>query len=145
METVIATFMQAVPLACSWGPSNCLRHHLPPTPATNTRWTRCVLQIQRTANHPSSLSVLCPFPLSAPSLCLQDPLSLLRLSIYMSTCLPLPLLQVLILLISPVNLLYTSSIAWHIFSGVHLGQSCTPRGIIFHKRFTTFKLAEVTF
>jgi hypothetical protein len=51
--------VQAIPLACSQGPSNCLYHHLPLSPATTTKIAG-VLQTERTTRNPSPCSV---FPL----------------------------------------------------------------------------------
>lgn len=62
--------IQAIPLACSEGPDNCLHHHLPPA-----RCAKCVLQIKgpdsqpslsipRSCTHVCSLSVCTPFSVS---------------------------------------------------------------------------------
>lgn len=132
---VIVFSLQAIPLACSQGPSKCLCQHLLPG----------ALQIKRTSRHPNSLA-LCsmhthgPSLSSVPSVCSHGPAPVCLSSCSLSLCLyPFPRSSLLSLL--PVNSLYTRSVAWHHFSGgwgillACAHQRYPPCHILFHNRF----------
>lgn len=107
------------------GPSKRLHHQLP-SPAAATRCSG-VLGIKRT-HMPSQL---CPFQAFSPSLhshCMP-------LLLHHTLSLPSTPSQVLTPLLSPPNPLYTRSLTWHNFSGVHLGSGwpkVPSRYMIFH-------------